>query len=85
MNGISESKLISNTLLELYIDSFSKLQKKDSTSKLSHGLNNEENSSLRSISIQERKALEFLKSSNSNYDMNLALNICQLHQFKVIY
>jgi hypothetical protein len=33
-------------------------------------------------SLKEKKALEFLTSNYSNYDTNLALSICQLHNFK---
>jgi hypothetical protein len=42
------------------------------------------NMSEKVLSLQERKALEFLSTSTS-YDMNLALVICQLHNFKVAF
>ena len=39
----------------------------------------------KSISLQEKRALEFLTQNHMLYDLNLALVICQLHNFKVIY
>jgi hypothetical protein len=38
----------------------------------------------KAMSMQGRKAVEFLSTSNS-YDMNQALIICQLHNFKVCF
>ncbi len=34
------------------------------------------------ISVNEKRALEFLANNQSAYDINLALIVCQLHNFK---
>lgn len=92
-NHISSSNIIANTLLELYINSFSDPFK--STNKLDearHFLQDVDtnsyhgrNSANKSVSLKEKKALEFLMANSEAYDMNLALVICQLHNFRVIY
>lgn len=68
---LSNSKLIVNTLLELYVKRISEQKGKDS------------GDDAKLTSINEKKALDFLATNISSYDMNLALSICQLHQFKV--
>jgi gas vesicle protein len=84
-NKKSNSKVILNTLLELYINSFS-----------NESLNKETNLPLKNklpeiltkvddekrVSFYEKRALEFLTQNYTLYDMNLALVICQLHNFK---
>ena len=89
-NQISNSKVILNTLLELYINSFSNesSSNKDTNSVLkskSLKTTKEEFSpkSDKIISFQEKRALEFLTQNHMLYDMNLALGICQLHNFRV--
>jgi hypothetical protein len=86
--------LIANTLLELYLKDISEAKKKSFEMKqlissrkdlIDQAINesNIENDE-KTLSFQEKKALEFLTSSSS-YDMNIALVICQLHNFKVNY
>ena len=36
----------------------------------------------KTISLQEKRALEFLTQNHTLFDMNLALVICQLHNFR---
>jgi hypothetical protein len=92
---MSNSKVILNTLLELYINSFSDpftKKKLGSNKNLIDELKMDSSSppSVSSIkqsattvaSLKEKKALEFLTSNYSLYDTNLALGICQLHNFK---
>ena len=89
-NQISNSKLIANTLLELYIKNISESAKNtnDNNKKkdlIDHAINESaDDLTEKVLSLQERKALEFLTSSSS-YDINLALVICQLHNFKVYF
>jgi vacuolar protein sorting-associated protein 11 len=68
-NQISSSKIIANTLLELYI--------KDSATKKDHATVKGQ------LTLKEKKVLEFLTNNSSSYDVNLALIICQLHNFRV--
>lgn len=92
---MSNSKVIANTLLELYINSFSDplTKKKIGSNKNIIDELNMESSSPPSVSqikqsattvtsLKEKKALEFLTSNYTLYDTNLALSICQLHNFK---
>lgn len=72
-NHLNDSKIIANTLLELYIKSIADTQ---STNK------KEPN---KVMTLQEKKVLEFLTSSSSSYDTNLALILCQLYNFRVIF
>ena len=100
-NQISTSKIISNTLLELYINSFSDpIRSRQKLPTLQQSPTNfkddfitENNSSTTTattaaannkstISLQEKKALEFLTNNYSQYDTNLALVVCQLYNFK---
>ncbi len=88
-NQISNSKVILNTLLELYINSFSNESSNRDANSLSKSKSlkttKEEFSpkSEKIISFQEKRALEFLTQNHMLYDMNLALGICQLHNFRV--
>lgn len=79
---ISNSKLIVNTLLELYIK---RINEDSSDEEASEDASDQQESKSqeKSVSIHEKKALEFLASNISAYDMNLALVICQLNNFKV--
>ena len=85
---INDSKEISNTLLELYVNSISESKGKPDQQKISpsrpgdQGAAKETSPALKSgVSLKEKRALEFL--ANSSYDVNLALIVCQLHNFKV--
>lgn len=77
-------------MLELYIKSVAESSQQDSkessekkTKNLIVDAINDNLTSSKISSLQERRALEFLMLNNSSYDMSLALVICQLHQFKV--
>ena len=61
-------------MLELYINSLTEGEVKD---------DNVSSLILKVVSIKEKRALEFLVSNYGNYDINLALVICQLNNFKV--
>ena len=69
--------MILNTLLELYINSFSNessnqasnFQQKNKSTKI------EVSKTEKAISLQEKRALEFLTQNHSLFDMNLALVI----------
>lgn len=80
--------MIVNTLLELYIK---QIKEEDNTVSLSEkqGAEGQKSPSQvagkkpeESLSPYEKKALEFLASNIQSYDMNLALVICQLNNFK---
>ncbi len=79
-------------MLELYINSFSEPQKNLRASGLDEARNflqevevgvNYRSSLTKSVSLKEKRALEFLTVNYNSYDMNLALIICQLHNFRV--
>ncbi|RNA18522.1 vacuolar sorting-associated 11 -like protein [Brachionus plicatilis] len=79
------SKIISNTLLELYLKRVAETgtkNKKNQKLLIEDAMNENILSSNSSLSIQEKYALEFLMSNDTSYDMSLALTLCQLHQFK---
>ena len=84
---MSSSKVIANTLLELYVNSFSATDSKASSKSLideiSPPVASKQPSSNTVASLKEKQALEFLTANYSTYDTNLALVICQLHNFKV--
>ncbi len=71
----------------MYINSFS--QPYQTSTNLTEAKNFIENESMnlrgitKSVSLKEKKALEFLTANYNSYDMNLALVTCQLHNFKV--
>lgn len=80
--------MIVNTLLELYIK---QIKEEDNTVSLTEkqGAEGQKSPSQvaakkqeESLSPYEKKALEFLASNIQSYDMNLALVICQLNNFK---
>lgn len=79
-------------MLELYINSFSEPNKNSKAStNLDEAKNflqdvdgvNYRNVLTKSVSLKEKRAIEFLTTNPSAYDMNLALIICQLHNFRV--
>lgn len=77
--------MIVNTLLELYIkqikeedDNVSSNEKQAAEGQKSPSAKKPEDL----LSPYEKKALEFLASNIQSYDMNLALVICQLNNFK---
>lgn len=88
-NQISNSKLIVNTLLELYIKRIAEGGGETSSSvspstKSSGSSAAATNKTIeKPMTIHEKKALEFLASNIAAYDMNLALAVCQLNNFKV--
>lgn len=75
--------------MELYINSFSsEPSNKDANSLLKNknlkiAKDEFAPKSDKIISLQEKRALEFLTQNHMLYDMNLALGICQLHNFRV--
>ena len=75
-------------MLELYVNSISESKVKPEQQKISPSkpgdlaAPKEASPGLKSgVSLKEKRALEFL--ANSSYDVNLALIVCQLHNFKV--
>lgn len=86
-NHISNSKIIGNTLLELYINTFSDPNKDsnnlDEAKSFLENVGNYRSVSTKSVTLKEKRALEFLTNNYDSYDMNLALIICQLHNFRV--
>lgn len=80
-NQISNSKLIVNTLLELYIKRISEGETLGSPTTAA-AVASATKTIDKPMSIHEKKALEFLASNLAAYDMNLALAVCQLNNFK---
>jgi vacuolar protein sorting-associated protein 11 len=78
-NQISSSTIISNTLLELYINSLAAAQNAPKPS--DNSINQKKD--LLTLEEKEKRAFNFLSSNYASYDMNLALIICQLHNFRV--
>ena len=75
-------------MLELYINSISSepSQFKNKSPKVFSDKTGTEELTVKSektISLQEKRALEFLTQNHMLYDLNLALVICQLHNFRV--
>ena len=77
-NHLSNSIVISNTLLELYNKAYSEAVKALRSAPASDG----GSGSAALVAAEEKRALDFLRSKEAAYDTNLALTVCQLHNFQ---
>jgi hypothetical protein len=71
----------------LYINGISDGKKKNQgeTNKSPKSAEETASKTSKALSLPEKRALEFLTQNYSLYEMNSALAVCQLHNFRVIF